>query len=68
MTVRELINKLIDLDVDEPIYITRKTDNINHHIGFVGDNSIELTDYEIIDVGIHGIYRDFRNCITIRGI
>ena len=65
MTVRELINKLMDLDLDKPIYLTEFNEDNSKTIGYVKMESISLSDYEIKDVDIHGVYNDYYNCITI---
>lgn len=72
MTVRELINQLMDLDLDKPIYITRLCEkgNTDKAIGFMGRNgygdAIELSKYKIIDVNVCGVYQEYYNCITIQ--
>ena len=67
MTVRELINKLMNMDLDKPIYVTRITDKTNGNcVGFIDNNPITIAKEKIIDVDIHGIYGTFFNCITIQ--
>ncbi len=69
MTVRELINKLMDMDLDKPIYITEFAnidDNVNNMIGFINSEPIKLSNFEIAEVDIHGVYNAFFNCITIK--
>ena len=66
MTVRELINKLMDLNLDKPIYITELNTDNEKTIGYIdGMKEICLSDYSIKDVGIHGVYNEMFNCITI---
>lgn len=66
MTVRELINKLMDMDLDKPIHLCELTnDNTKCIIGYPEIGKICESDYKIIDVDIHGIYGTFLNCITI---
>ena len=67
MTVRELINKLMDLDLDKPVYITVIDQNAKSNcVGFINMDSIKLSDQKIIDVDIHGVYGERFNCITIQ--
>lgn len=70
MTARELINKLMDLNLDKEIYITRPIDKnsehgYEHQIGYANNIPIEPAEQEIIDVGVHGLYGTYLNCITI---
>ncbi len=66
MTVRELINKLMDMNLDDPVYITKIVDHTSSKcVGFVNDNPIELATEKIIDVDIHGVFGTLLNCITV---
>ena len=67
MTVRELINLLMNLNLDKPVFITEfdNKDNEDKTIGYVEFEGIHLSDYVIKDVDIHGVYGDYYNCITI---
>lgn len=67
MTVRELINKLMDMNLDKPIRITEFANNIDDNIiGYINSDPIKLSNFEIAEVDIHGVYNAFFNCITIK--
>lgn len=66
MTVRELINKLMDMDLDKPIYITEFANIDDNIIGYINSAPIKLSNFEITEVDIHGVYNAFFNCITIK--
>lgn len=67
MTVRELINMLMNLDLDKPVFITEiDKDAETKCIGYVGMSPIIISEKQIIDVNIHGIYNTDFNCITIQ--
>lgn len=65
MTVRELINKLMDMDLDKPIYLCELTNDATKCIGYPEIGMICKSDFKIIDIGVHGVYGSYFNCITI---
>lgn len=69
MTVRELINELMNLNLDKPIYITEPTDNSDDKtIGYIGHQGIKISDLEIVEADIHGVYGEYFNCLTVKKI
>ena len=65
MTVRELINKLMDLDLDKPVYITEFGSYGDSTVGYIGLDPINNTGYDIKDISVHDIFGTRFNCITI---
>lgn len=70
MTVREMINKLMDLELDQQVYITEiDKEAVLECVGFVDTNPIIKSNKQIIDISVNGFsghgYNDKINCITI---